>query len=103
MTHIGGAFIWLIETERETTIMGLYGVWGYYAPNLFLKFLLVEAQMGVGGKVCGVVALGIRLEELRRPIVGTLPETSMETQKGYKDYSPSKMGLYGFPCLLGGA
>ena len=29
----------------------------------------------------------------------TLLETNMETQKGpYKDYSPSKMGLYGFPC-----
>ena len=29
----------------------------------------------------------------------TLPETNMETQKGpYKDYSPSKGGLYGFPC-----
>ena len=27
-----------------------------------------------------------------------LPETNMETQKGpYKDYSPSKRGLYGFP------
>ena len=30
---------------------------------------------------------------------GTLLETNMETQKGpYKDYSSSKMGLYGFPC-----
>ena len=29
----------------------------------------------------------------------TLLETNMETQKGpYKDYSPSKMGLNGFPC-----
>ena len=29
----------------------------------------------------------------------TLPETNMETQKGpYKDYSPFKKGLYGFPC-----
>ena len=29
----------------------------------------------------------------------TLPETNMETQKEpYKDYSPSKRGLYGFPC-----
>ena len=29
----------------------------------------------------------------------TLPETIMETQKGlYKDYSPFKRGLYGFPC-----
>ena len=29
----------------------------------------------------------------------TLLETNMETQKGpYKDYSPSKRGLYGFPC-----
>ena len=29
----------------------------------------------------------------------TLPETNMETQKGpYKDHSPSKRGLYGFPC-----
>ena len=29
----------------------------------------------------------------------TLPETNMETQKGpHKDYSPSKRGLYGFPC-----
>ena len=29
----------------------------------------------------------------------TLPETNMETQKGpYKDYSPSKRGLFGFPC-----
>ena len=27
------------------------------------------------------------------------PKTNMETQKGpYKDYSPSKTGLYGFPC-----
>ena len=30
---------------------------------------------------------------------GTLPETNMETQKEpFKDYSPSKRGLYGFPC-----
>ena len=29
----------------------------------------------------------------------TLPGTNMETQKGpYKDYSPFKGGLYGFPC-----
>ena len=29
----------------------------------------------------------------------TLPETTMKTQKGpYKEYSPSKRGLYGFPC-----
>ena len=29
----------------------------------------------------------------------TLPETNMETQKGpYKDYSPFKGGLHGFPC-----
>ena len=29
----------------------------------------------------------------------TLPETNMETQKGPdKDYSPSKMGLYGLAC-----
>ena len=29
----------------------------------------------------------------------TLLETNMETQKGlYKDYSPYKNGLYGFPC-----
>ena len=33
----------------------------------------------------------------------TLPETSMETQKGpHKDYSPFKGGLYGFPCSFGG-
>ena len=33
----------------------------------------------------------------------TLPETNMEAQKGpYKDYSPSKRGLYEFPCYLGG-
>ena len=33
----------------------------------------------------------------------TLPETNMETQKGsYKDYSPSKRVLYGFPCSFGG-
>ena len=33
----------------------------------------------------------------------TLLETNMETQKRpYKDYSPSKMGLYGFPCKFGG-
>ena len=32
-------------------------------------------------------------------IENTLLETNMETQKGpYKDYSPSKRGLYGFPC-----
>ena len=29
----------------------------------------------------------------------TLPETNMETPKGpYKDCSPCKRGLYGFPC-----
>ena len=29
----------------------------------------------------------------------TLLETNMETQKGTcEDYSPSKLGLYGFPC-----
>ena len=29
----------------------------------------------------------------------TLPETNMETPKGsQKEYSPSKGGLYGFPC-----
>ena len=33
----------------------------------------------------------------------TLPETNMETPKGpYKDYSPFKGGLYGFPCWFGG-
>ena len=33
----------------------------------------------------------------------TLLGTNLETHKGpYKDYSPSKMGLYGFPCLFGG-
>ena len=32
-------------------------------------------------------------------IKDTLPETNMETQKRpQKDYSASKMGLYGFPC-----
>ena len=32
-------------------------------------------------------------------LVCTLPETNIETQKGsYKDYSPFKGGLYGFPC-----
>ena len=41
---------------------------------------------------------------ISRGIVGglarvTLPETNMETKKGpYKDYSPSKRVLYGFPC-----
>ena len=38
------------------------------------------------------------------PIEGatTLPETNLETQKGpYKDYSPSKRGLYGFHVSLG--
>ena len=31
--------------------------------------------------------------------INTLPETELETQKGhYKDYSPFKGGLYGFPC-----
>ena len=30
----------------------------------------------------------------------TLPRTNMETQKGlYKDYSPFKGGLYGFPSV----
>ena len=29
----------------------------------------------------------------------TLPEINMEIeQKPYKDYSPSKRGVYGFPC-----
>ena len=42
-------------------------------------------------------------EEHQRPIASsikdTLPETNMETQKRHqKDYSPSKRGLYGFPC-----
>ena len=33
----------------------------------------------------------------------TLLETNVETQKRpYKDYSPSKMGLHGFPCWFGG-
>ena len=37
-------------------------------------------------------------------VVLTLPETNMETQQGpYKDYSPSKRVLYGFPCQFGGA
>ena len=32
----------------------------------------------------------------------TLLETNMETQKGpCKDYSPSKLELYGFPCSFG--
>ena len=40
---------------------------------------------------------------LRDPNRPTLPETNMETQKGpYKDYSPFKRGLYGFPCSFGG-
>ena len=37
-------------------------------------------------------------------VVYTLPETNMETQKGpFKDYSPSKMGLYGFSMLVWGS
>ena len=33
------------------------------------------------------------------PTQPTLLEINMETQKGpHKDYSSSKMGLYGFPC-----
>ena len=33
------------------------------------------------------------------PVEFTLPESNMETQKGaYKDYSPFKRGLFGFPC-----
>ena len=48
-------------------------------------------------------ALGPRAQEVTRglglKLWGTLPETNMETPKGpYKDYSPSKRGLYGFPC-----
>ena len=39
------------------------------------------------------------IEEPQNEATYTLPETNMETQKGpYKDYSPSKRGLYGFPC-----
>ena len=35
------------------------------------------------------MAFGVNVEEC----------TNMETQKGfYKDYSPSKGGLYGLPC-----
>ena len=40
---------------------------------------------------------------LCKHILYTLTETNMETQKGpSKEYSPSKRGLYGFPCLFGG-
>ena len=39
------------------------------------------------------------LQSLGKRLNLTLPETNMETPKGpYKDYSPSKMGLYGLPC-----
>ena len=40
-----------------------------------------------------------RTSDFPKPKTPTLPETKMETPKGsYKDYSPSKIGLYGFPC-----
>ena len=35
----------------------------------------------------------------RKPLTLNLPEINMETPKGpYKDHSPFKRGLYGFPC-----
>ena len=38
-----------------------------------------------------------------QPTEFRLPKTNMETKKGpYKDYSPSKRELYGFPCSFGG-
>ena len=44
----------------------------------------------------GSMLVGRSIEEFLK---ATLLETNMETQKGpYKDYSPSKLGLYGLPC-----
>ena len=45
-----------------------------------------------------IADIGLASVRLRAGKILTLPETNMETQKGpYKDYSPSKRGLYGFP------
>ena len=45
---------------------------------------------------------GTRDPKTKRPNLVTFPETNMESQKGFRvqglGYSPSKMGLYGFPC-----
>ena len=48
--------------------------------------------------------LSVRNEGLNKKLeTTTLPETNMDTHKGpYEDYSPSKRGLYGFPCYFGG-
>ena len=55
-----------------------------------------ENQLEMDWATCGLQGLAGNLGSV------TLLETNMETQKGlYKDYSPSKRGLYGFPCLFG--
>ena len=57
---------------------------------------------GVSGQglILNPKPLAIAMGFLNGVCIGcTLPETNMDTQKGpYKDYSPSKRGLYGFPC-----
>ena len=70
--------------------MTLWVVWGVWVDTLYIVVAFggnhpndSNCSGGFGN------SLGCR----------TLPETNMETQKGpYKDYSPSKRGLYGFPC-----
>ena len=55
-----------------------------------------ENQLEMDWATCGLQGLAGNLGSV------TLLETNMETQKGlYKDYSPSKRGLYEFPCLFG--
>ena len=45
-----------------------------------------------------ILRVSLRVEALGSGGLSTLPETNMATQKGpYKDYSPTKRGLYGFP------
>ena len=54
--------------------------------------------MLVSGSVIGPSQALINVARFRKH-ANTLLGTNMETPKGpYKDYSPSNMGLYGFPC-----
>ena len=58
--------------------------------------LLVRGRSDIGVSLCKLQPGSLPPRPKLNP---TLPETNMETQKGpYKDYSPSKRGLYGFPC-----
>ena len=61
--------------------------------------LLTQRVYVPDNQVLGIGVIVFAGQVLDKYMTVTLPETNMETHKGpYEDYSPSRRGLYGFPC-----